>query len=148
MKRKLKDIMDNLNEEHLLECIQSFGYLLNDKKSKETKELHKEEYVLFNTLYWYLDEISCVLIKRNKLWFATALPKIQELWNIILKERVDGYEHRASKKRIKTEVVVETDINNSDKHIIKNLPLSNHICLVKLSGNETNSNANNFQSLL
>jgi len=119
-----------------------------EKWIKETKELHKEEYVLFNTLYWYLDEISCVLIKRNKLWFATALPKIQELWNIILKERVDGYEHRASKKRIKTEVVVETDINNSDKHIIKNLPLSNHICLVKLSGNETNSNANNFQSLL
>jgi putative phage-type endonuclease len=120
-----------------------------EKWIKETKELHKEEYVLFNTLYWYLDEISCVLIKRNKLWFATALPKIQELWNIILKERVDGYEHRASKKRIKTEVVVETDINNSDKHIIKNLPLSNHICLVKLSGNEsTNANNTKFQSLL
>ena len=120
-----------------------------EKWIKETKELHKEEYVMFNTLYWYLDEISCVLIKRNKLWFATALPKIQELWNIILKERVDGYEHRASKKRIKTEVVVETDINNSDKHIIKNLPLSNHICLVKLSGNEsTNANNTKFQSLL
>jgi hypothetical protein len=127
--------------------------LEKDKKSieqwiKDTKEYYKEEYVLFNTLYWYLDEFSCVLIKRNKLWFECALPKIQELWNIILKERVDGYEHRASKKRIKTEVIIETDINNSDKHIIRNLPLSNNICLVKLSGNETNTNVNSFQSLL
>ena len=115
-----------------------------DKWIKNTKEYYKEEYVLFNTIYWYLDEFSCVLIKRNKLWFECALPKIQELWNIILKERVDGYEHRASKKRIKTEVVIETDINNSDKHIIRNLPLSNNICLVKLSGNESNI----FKSLL
>jgi len=123
--------------------------LEKDKKSieqwiKDTKEYYKEEYVLFNTLYWYLDEFSCVLIKRNKLWFECALPKIQEIWNIILKERVEGYEHRASKKRIKTEVVIETDSNNSDKHIIRNLPLSNNICLVKLSANESNT----FQSLL
>ena len=82
------------------------------------------------------------MIKRNRLWFESALPKIKEIWNIILKERVEGYEHRASKKKIKTEVVVET-MNNNDKHI-KNLPLSNHICLVKLSGNETNT----FHSLL
>jgi len=113
-----------------------------DKWIKDTKLLYRDEYVLFNTLYWYLDEFSCVLIKRNKLWFESALPKIKEVWNIILKERVEGYEHRASKKKIKTEVVVET-MNNNDKHI-KNLPLSNHICLVKLSGNETNT----FHSLL
>jgi len=113
-----------------------------DKWVKETKDLCKEEYVLFNTLYWYLDEFSCVLIKRNRLWFETALPKIKEVWSVILKERVEGYEHRASKKKIKTEIVVET-MNNNDKHI-KNLPLSNHICLVKLSGNETNT----FHSLL
>jgi len=113
-----------------------------DKWIKDTKLLYRDEYVLFNTLYWYLDEFSCVLIKRNRLWFESALPKIKEVWNIILKERVEGYEHRASKKKIKTEVVVEK-MNNNDKHI-KNLPLSNHICLVKLSGNESNT----FHSLL
>jgi Co/Zn/Cd efflux system component len=102
---------------------------------KQQKEFYKDEYVLFNTLYWYLDEFSCVLIKRNRLWFENALPKIKEAWNIILKERVEGYEHRASKKKIKTDIVVE--IVNNDKHI-KNLPLSNHICLVKLSANESN----------
>ena len=88
--------------------------------------------MLFNTLYWYLDEFCCVLIKRNRLWFESALPKIKEIWNIILKERVEGYEHRASKKKLKTDIVV------------KNLPLTNHICLVKLSENESNI----FQSLM
>jgi hypothetical protein len=30
-----------------------------------------------------------------------ALPKIQELWDIVEKERVTGYEHRKPKKREK-----------------------------------------------
>jgi len=105
---------------------------------KETKELYKQDFVLFNTIYWYLDEISCVLIKRNTLWFESALPKIKECWDTIVKERVEGYEHRASKKKIKNEVIVQ-QMDNNDKHI-KNLPLSNSICLVKLSGNESSSN--------
>ena len=113
-----------------------------EKWIKHVKDLYKEEYVLFNTLYWYLDEFCCVLIKRNRLWFESALPKIKEIWNIILKERVEGYEHRASKKKLKTDIVVET-MNNNDRHI-KNLPLTNHICLVKLSENESNI----FQSLM
>ena len=29
---------------------------------------------------------------------------MQTLWNIVLKERVDGYEHRAPKRRTKQEV--------------------------------------------
>lgn len=42
------------------------------------------------------------------------------------------------KKKIKNEVIVQ-QMDNNDKHI-KNLPLSNSICLVKLSGNESSSN--------
>ena len=97
------------------------------------KDTYKNEYILFNTIYWYLDEFSCVLIKRNRQWFDNARPKIEDLWNIILKERVDGYQHRASKKRIcKTEVIIQTNPDLSNTHIIKNLPITNHICLVKL----------------
>jgi len=33
------------------------------------------------------------------LWFKKSLSEIENVWNIIEKERVDGYEHRASKKR-------------------------------------------------
>ena len=59
----------------------------------------RDNKVLFSQKYWYLDEISCVVIPRNGPWFSRVVPYIQYIWNIILKERVTGYEHRASKKR-------------------------------------------------
>jgi putative phage-type endonuclease len=89
-----------------------------------------EGFVLYSTMYWYMDEFSCVLITRNSLWFHAAIRKIEELWQIVLKERVDGCEHRASKKRvIKTEVSAD---DTSNKYKIHNLSLTNSICLVKL----------------
>ena len=54
-----------------------------------------------NDTFWYLKTISCVLVRRNKLWFRTVNHKFKELWDIILKERVDGFEHRKPKKRQK-----------------------------------------------
>jgi hypothetical protein len=105
-----------------------------DRWIAQTKEQYSEDLLLFNTIYWYMDEFSCVLIKRNPQWFESAVPKIKELWDIVVKERVEGYSHRAAKKKTKLEVVVQTNSDTTDTtHIIKNLPLSNHICLVKLS---------------
>jgi hypothetical protein len=51
--------------------------------------------------FWYLKTISCVLLRRNKLWFASVNHKFKALWDIILKERVEGFEHRKPKKRQK-----------------------------------------------
>jgi len=65
----------------------------------KTEWYNKNKYILYSTIYWYLDEYSCVFIPRNRAWFNTALPKIESAWNTIVKEKVDGYEHRASKKR-------------------------------------------------
>lgn len=65
------------------------------------EEKHKHENMcIVGTQYWYLDEISCVLIQRNMQWFEAALPEIQSLWCIVETERIEGYEHRASKKRV------------------------------------------------
>lgn len=50
-------------------------------------------------IYWYLDEWSCVFVKRNPVWFNHVLPMLQEFWSIIEDERVNGYAHRAPKKR-------------------------------------------------
>ena len=50
-------------------------------------------------IFWKLEKYSCVLVLRNKLWIKNAIPYIEEIWNIILKERVSGFEHRAPKKR-------------------------------------------------
>ena len=38
-------------------------------------------------IYWKLDIFSCLYIPRNKPWFASALPKIQEFWEKIVEER-------------------------------------------------------------
>ena len=50
-------------------------------------------------IYWKLNEISCVLVLRNKAWFKAAEPIVTEIWNIIQDEKVNGYEHRAPNKR-------------------------------------------------
>lgn len=59
-------------------------------------------------IYWRLDEISCVLVLRNKKWFRDNICKLDEIWKIIEKERKDGYEHRAPRKRSS----VNPEINN------------------------------------
>jgi putative phage-type endonuclease len=68
--------------------------------TNQTKQEMKETHVLFKRIYWYCEAYSCVLVKRNRPWFEMALPKIQELWNTVEKERVTGYEHRKPKKRV------------------------------------------------
>jgi putative phage-type endonuclease len=51
------------------------------------------------TIYWKLETLSCVLIQRNHQWFSDNIQQIQNVWSIIERERVTGYEHRAPKKR-------------------------------------------------
>jgi len=64
-----------------------------------TREAHAAEYTWFQTLYWYLDEMSIVLVRRNRRWFEAALPILARTWRTIEHERVHGYEHRAPKRR-------------------------------------------------
>jgi putative phage-type endonuclease len=68
-------------------------------------------YTFIKTIYWKLEQISCVLVCRNKHWFNYNIISLQEIWTTIEQERVSGYEHRAPNRRIKTdynENVVET----------------------------------------
>lgn len=58
------------------------------------------EYAWIRNIYWKLDEYSCVLVKRNRLWFTSyAEAQFKNIWNIIETERITGYAHRAPKKR-------------------------------------------------
>lgn len=100
----------------------------------ETKTTNQSEMILFSTIYWYLDEYSCVLIQRNHAWFKAAVPLIEDTWNTILKERTDGYQHRAAKKRtVKVDPNIHVDkMDDSTSQSIRNMPLTNSICLVKL----------------
>jgi hypothetical protein len=98
------------------------------------KHAVREQLVLYTAKYWYLDEFSCVLVRRNRLWFEAALPKILNTWDTILKERETGYEHRMAKKR-DTTIEKQTIVSNKDNnYIIHNLPSTNNVCLIKLDG--------------
>jgi putative phage-type endonuclease len=65
----------------------------------QSKKDANPDYVLSSTVYWGLDQYSCVLVKRNRIWFDAAIPNIEKIWHTIEHERVTGCEHRAPKKR-------------------------------------------------
>jgi hypothetical protein len=71
-----------------------------------TMEKHREKVWLRN-MYWKLDEISCVLVLRNKFWFNSTKHILKDIWDSIEKERVTGHQHRAPNTRKKTEKVKE-----------------------------------------
>lgn len=50
-------------------------------------------------VYWKLDEVSVVLVVKNKRWLNVAKPILKDIWDVITKERKDGYDHRAPRKR-------------------------------------------------
>ena len=56
-------------------------------------------------IYWKLEKMSCVLILRDQKWFQDNIPQLENIWNIIEKERISGYEHRAPNKKTKKELV-------------------------------------------
>jgi putative phage-type endonuclease len=60
-----------------------------------------DDFSLYETLYWYVDEISIVLIPRNKAWFNEIVPNILSTWDLIKYERIHGYEHRQPKRNKK-----------------------------------------------
>lgn len=103
---------------------------IDDWISKDVEETRQNSLLLFGTIYWYLDEISCVLIQRNRYWFSKAIDKIREVWDIIQKEKIDEYEHRSPKRRMPKPSVSIDDISGS--HTIHNMPLNNRVCLIKL----------------
>jgi putative phage-type endonuclease len=65
--------------------------------------------IWIKNIYWKLEKMSCVLVTRNKTWFQDNISSIENVWRIIEKERIDGCEHRAPKKRAKK----ETDRNST-----------------------------------
>jgi len=61
---------------------------------------HEEQGLIWiKNCYWKLDIVSCVLVTRNKQWFADNIGQLEKVWRTIEKERITGYEHRAPKKR-------------------------------------------------
>ena len=96
-----------------------------------TIEEKKDQYVLYNTSYWYLHQYSCVEILRNDMWFSSAVPIIKESWDVVIKEREEGSEHRAPQKR-------NTQSSSNNETIMANgCPSAAIIHVVKLDESST-----------
>ena len=79
----------------------------------EEENLRKHSHMTWvKNIYWKLDELSCVLVLRNKLWFEYALPQLKKLWETIELERINGFEHRAPNKKSRVSKSSESDINS------------------------------------
>lgn len=93
-----------------------------------------EDLILFTTTHWYLDQLSCVYVQRNRAWFAAGLPLILDTWATIEKERETGYEHRAANKRNTTDIFISTGtgVGGDETHTIHNMKIPQNICLIKL----------------
>lgn len=106
-----------------------------DEWIKTVREKYEKEYVLAAVSYWALDQYSCVLVQRNRMWFEAAIPRIEAVWNIIKQERITGCQHRAPKKRPPKPITTTTSnaADNSGVIVINKLESSpDSGCLVKI----------------
>ena len=64
-------------------------------------------------IYWKLSEISCILVLRNKNWLNKVLSDVKNIWDTIEYEKINGYQHRAPKKKSKINSPIIKSINTS-----------------------------------
>lgn len=82
------------------------------------KNKYASTHILYTTQYWYLDELSCVIVKRNKQWFNAVIGDIQQSWNDIL-----DLKHNNKK--------IEITINTDNNYIISNIHNNSPIKVIK-----------------
>lgn len=90
------------------------------------QQIKNSPHQFINTIYWKLNEVSCVLIERNKNWFNSVVNEFKKVWDIILHERKFGYEHRKPKSRNKTSnpICLLPSPNKETKQATKNINIS------------------------
>ena len=92
-----------------------------EEKMLDLYQSDKYNYTYIKFIYWKLEEVSCVLVCRNRQWFEGAIQQLKELWDIVISERVSGFEHRAPNRKTKKDVtkynvfdmMVKASSNNS-----------------------------------
>ena len=105
------DINNNIKYEYSPLNINKNQY---DLWEKEITNINlNNNYTWFTNIYWKLDEVSCVLVKRNHAWFNMAIIEIKNVWNIIQTEKLnESYKLRSPKKR-------KTNINQINNIIVE-----------------------------
>jgi hypothetical protein len=85
-----------------LDIIEPSHILKWEETMLDLYQSEKYNYTYIKFIYWKLDQMSCVLVCRNRQWFEDNIKEMEELWNTVLKERVSGFEHRAPNRKTKS----------------------------------------------
>lgn len=86
-----------------------------------------KEKTWFKNLYWKLDEVSVVLVVRNKIWFKAANLLLDNIWKQIEEGKKNGCEQRAPQKRVKKNneskprCLINLDTKNENNVQFKNI---------------------------
>lgn len=88
-------------------CMSQFHF--DNVWENEMMEKYSTTLTWIRNIYWKLDEVSCVLVLRNRRWFHDNLETLSTIWTTILTERNKGYSHRAPNKRVKAVVEGESE---------------------------------------
>jgi hypothetical protein len=73
-------------------------------EKEQMDECEKNGLTWIKNIYWRLEEVSCVLVLRNRKWFQDNIGQLASVWSTILKERETGFAHRAPVKRAKKDI--------------------------------------------
>lgn len=98
---------------------------LNDIEQWQENSIEKYQnsdeynYTFMKTIYWKLEQISCVLVCRNRQWFNDNIQTIKEVWDIIEKERISGFEHRMPNKKKKDTKLTTIEETITNKCLLK-----------------------------
>ena len=75
-----------------------------EEKMLDLYQSDKYNYTYIKFIYWKLEQVSCVLVCRNRQWFEGAIQELKELWDTVVLERVSGFEHRAPNRKTKKDI--------------------------------------------
>jgi putative phage-type endonuclease len=78
---------------------------------EQMAECEKNGLTWIKNIYWRLEEVSCVLVLRNRKWFQDNIGQLAGVWEIILKERQSGFAHRAPAKRAKKDSQQDSEMD-------------------------------------
>lgn len=100
---------------------------LNDEESERWIDANidndEENMIWIKTIYWKLETYSCILVERNRSWFEHNIQQLENVWNTIVTERIEGHEHRLPQKKKR---------NNSELHVEQQKQTSiEGFCLLK-----------------
>ena len=84
-----------------------------DKWQESVVEKLYDDYVFIKTLFWYLDEMSVVVVLRNHFWFDKALPEIRRVWSLVEKERISGFDHRKPKSGVRVYKIDDIELGET-----------------------------------